>query len=46
VIGGWQAGEGGRTGQLGSLLVGVYEGGTLHFAGKVGIGSLVTGCAD
>ena len=27
VIGGWQPGEGNREGYLGSLLVGVYEGG-------------------
>jgi bifunctional non-homologous end joining protein LigD len=38
IIGGWQAGEGGRSGQLGSLLVGFYEGDALRFAGKVGTG--------
>ena len=38
VIGGWQAGEGNRAGQLGSLLVGVYEGDTLRYCGKVGTG--------
>ena len=38
VIGGWQAGEGNRSGLIGSILVGVYEGDQLHFAGKVGTG--------
>jgi bifunctional non-homologous end joining protein LigD len=38
VVGGWQEGEGGRSGQLGSILVGVYEGEQLRFAGKVGTG--------
>jgi bifunctional non-homologous end joining protein LigD len=38
VVGGWQPGEGGRAGRLGSLLVGYYEGGRLRFAGKVGTG--------
>ena len=38
VVGGWQPGEGGRTGRLGSLLVGYYEGDALRFAGKVGTG--------
>lgn len=38
VIGGWQEGEGGRSGQLGSLLVGFYEDAELRFAGKVGTG--------
>ena len=38
VVGGWQAGEGGRAGQLGSLLVGVYDGTTLRYCGKVGTG--------
>jgi len=38
VIGGWQPGEGGRQGQLGSLLVGVYENGALRYCGKVGTG--------
>lgn len=38
VIGGWQPGEGGRAGQLGSVLVGVYEGSTLRYCGKVGTG--------
>jgi bifunctional non-homologous end joining protein LigD len=39
VVGGWQPGEGGRTGSIGSLLVGYYDdGGSLHYAGKVGSG--------
>jgi bifunctional non-homologous end joining protein LigD len=38
VVGGWHPGEGGRSGQLGSLLVGFYEGSSLRFAGKVGTG--------
>ena len=38
VIGGWQPGERGREGQLGSLLIGVYDGGVLHYCGKVGTG--------
>jgi bifunctional non-homologous end joining protein LigD len=38
VIGGWQPGEGNREGYLGSLLVGVYESGTLRYCGKVGTG--------
>jgi bifunctional non-homologous end joining protein LigD len=38
VVGGWQPGEKGLVGRLGSLLVGVYEGDRLRFAGKVGTG--------
>jgi bifunctional non-homologous end joining protein LigD len=38
VIGGWQPGERGRAGQLGSLLVGVYDDGRLRYSGKVGTG--------
>jgi len=38
VIGGWQPGEQGRAGTIGSLLVGVYEGDRLVFSGKVGTG--------
>ncbi|MDQ1386097.1 MAG: bifunctional non-ous end joining protein LigD, partial [Actinomycetota bacterium] len=38
VVGGWQPGEKGRTGSIGSLLVGYYEGEVLHYAGKVGSG--------
>ena len=38
VVGGWLPGEGGRTGSIGSLLVGYYEetASALHYAGKVG----------
>jgi len=35
VIGGWRAGEGGRTSGIGSLLVGIPANGGLHFAGRV-----------
>lgn len=38
VVGGWQPGEGGRAGQIGSLLAGVQEPGGLAFAGHVGTG--------
>ncbi len=38
VVGGWQPGEKGRTGSIGSLLVGYYDGDRLRFAGKVGSG--------
>jgi bifunctional non-homologous end joining protein LigD len=38
VIGGWRAGEGGRTSGIGALLVGVPEEGGLKFAGRVGTG--------
>jgi bifunctional non-homologous end joining protein LigD len=39
VVGGWQPGEGGRTGSIGSLLIGYYDDdGTLYYAGKVGSG--------
>jgi bifunctional non-homologous end joining protein LigD len=38
VIGGWLPGEGGRTGRLGALLVGHYEGDELRYAGRVGTG--------
>lgn len=38
VVGGWQPGEGSRSGQFGSILVGVYDGDRLRFAGKVGTG--------
>ncbi|MEY2433241.1 MAG: bifunctional non-ous end joining protein LigD [Acidimicrobiaceae bacterium] len=38
VIGGWQPGERGREGKLGSLLVGVHEDGRLRYSGKVGTG--------
>jgi bifunctional non-homologous end joining protein LigD len=38
VIGGWKPGEGGRAGWIGSLLVGVYDGGDLVYSGHVGTG--------
>ena len=38
VIGGWTPGEGGRSGRLGALAVGVIEDGRLVYAGKVGTG--------
>jgi bifunctional non-homologous end joining protein LigD len=39
VIGGWQPGEGGRAGWIGSLLVGVHdEAGALIYSGHVGTG--------
>jgi bifunctional non-homologous end joining protein LigD len=38
VVGGWQPGEGGRTGSIGSLLIGYFDGDVLHYAGKVGSG--------
>ena len=38
VIGGWKAGEGGRSSGIGSLLMGIPVDGGLHFAGRVGTG--------
>jgi DNA ligase D-like protein (predicted ligase)/DNA ligase D-like protein (predicted polymerase)/DNA ligase D-like protein (predicted 3'-phosphoesterase) len=38
VIGGWRAGEGGRTSGIGALLAGVPDEDGLHFAGRVGTG--------
>jgi bifunctional non-homologous end joining protein LigD len=38
VVGGWQPGERGREGHIGSLLIGVYENTTLRYCGKVGTG--------
>jgi bifunctional non-homologous end joining protein LigD len=38
VIGGWKAGEGGRTSGIGALLMGIPDDGKLHFAGRVGTG--------
>ena len=38
VIGGWKAGEGGRSSGIGSLLMGIPGAGGLHFAGRVGTG--------
>ncbi|WP_454560813.1 ATP-dependent DNA ligase [Mycobacterium haemophilum] len=38
VIGGWRAGEGGRSSGIGALLMGIPAAGGLHFAGRVGTG--------
>src|SRR5829696_9157267 len=38
VVGGWEHGEGGRAGGIGALLLGVYEGDRLIYAGQVGTG--------
>jgi bifunctional non-homologous end joining protein LigD len=38
VIGGWSRGEGARSSSFGSLLVGVYRDGGLHYVGSVGTG--------
>jgi bifunctional non-homologous end joining protein LigD len=38
VIGGWQPGDGGRAGRLGSLVLGAYEGDELRYVGKAGSG--------
>ncbi|ETW26500.1 ATP-dependent DNA ligase [Mycobacterium gastri] len=38
VIGGWRAGEGGRSSGIGSLLMGIPGPSALHFAGRVGTG--------
>nr|MBA2530440.1 DNA ligase [Euzebyales bacterium] len=38
VIGGWLPGEGGRTGRLGALLLGLYDGGVLRDVGRAGTG--------
>jgi bifunctional non-homologous end joining protein LigD len=39
VVGGWEAGEGGRAGGIGALLLGYYDAaGTLRYAGQVGTG--------
>ncbi|MBI2690519.1 MAG: hypothetical protein HYX29_01040 [Solirubrobacterales bacterium] len=38
VIGGWTDGSGGRTGTLGALLLGYFEGKKLKYAGNVGSG--------
>jgi bifunctional non-homologous end joining protein LigD len=38
VIGGWREGTGGRTSQIGALLMGIPEDGGLRFVGRVGTG--------
>jgi bifunctional non-homologous end joining protein LigD len=45
VIGGWRAGEGGRTSGIGALLVGVPSEDGLQFAGRVGTGFTDKGLA-
>jgi bifunctional non-homologous end joining protein LigD len=47
VIGGWTEGEGAREGQIGSLLVGVYDDkGEFRYAGNVGTGFTATTLKD
>jgi bifunctional non-homologous end joining protein LigD len=47
VIGGWTKGEGSRDGQIGSLLVGVYDDkGHFRYAGNVGTGFTATTLRD
>ena len=38
VVGGWTEGQGWRSGHVGALLLGYYEGDELRYAGKVGTG--------
>jgi bifunctional non-homologous end joining protein LigD len=38
VIGGWLAGEGGRAGYLGALVIGYWQDGELRYSGRVGTG--------
>jgi bifunctional non-homologous end joining protein LigD len=38
VVGGWMPGEKGRTGSIGSLLIGYYDGGELRYAARAGSG--------
>ena len=38
VVGGWLPGSGNRSGRLGALLAGYYEGNELRYAGRVGTG--------
>jgi bifunctional non-homologous end joining protein LigD len=42
VVGGWHPGQAGRSGQVGSLHVGYYDGGVLRYAGRVGSGFTAT----
>ena len=46
VIGGWIPGEGRRTKRIGALLMGYYEDGELHYAGRVGTGFTEKTLAD
>ena len=45
VVGGWAPGTG-KAVDLGALLVGVYDGGALHYAGKIGAGFTTTNRAE
>jgi len=38
VVAGWKPGKGNRTGQIGSLLIGLHDGGDLVYCGHVGTG--------
>src|SRR5207248_2766141 len=38
IVGGWRPGEGRRADMIGSLLVGINDGGQLRYAGHVGTG--------
>ena len=38
VVGGWQEGEGGRSGRIGALVLGVFDGDELRLVGKAGSG--------
>ncbi len=38
VIGGWKEGQGGRSGRIGSLMMGIPEAGGLRYVGQVGTG--------
>ena len=38
VVGGWRPGAGARSGTFGALLLGIPDGDTLHFVGRVGTG--------
>lgn len=46
VIGGWRAGEGGRSSGIGALLMGIPSRSGLHFAGRVGTGFTERGLDD
>lgn len=38
IVCGWQRGAGGRSGRIGSLVLGYHDAGRLHYAGQVGTG--------
>lgn len=46
VVAGWLAGQGGRSGRLGSLVLAAYDGDRLHYAGNVGTGFTERTLAD